>query len=389
MPYLTRRAGLAAIGAALAAAALIGVSPAQAESNGGVRVMPLGDSITDGYNVPGGYRIGLWQKAVSAGYKVDFVGSGFNGPSSLGDHDHEGHSGWTISQIDANVNTWLRNTNPRTVLLHIGTNDMYGDTSGAPGRLGTLIDHITSAAPNADVFVATIITSSGRDTTIRNFNNAIPGLVQSRANAGKHVHLVNMYPALSGSDLADGIHPNSGGYQKMANVWFSALQAVPGSIGNGTPVTTPPTTTTTTTRPPTTTTTTPPTTTTTTTTPPTTTITTTSGGGPVTTTTTSATGGCTATYKLVNDWGSGFQGEVTVKNAGGGSISGWSVGMTFPSGVSVNNIWGGTPSASSGAVSVQNAAYNGTIAAGATTTFGFVLNGGSTPAPAVTSCSAG
>ena len=26
----------------------------------GTKVMPLGDSITDGYNVPGGYRIKLW-----------------------------------------------------------------------------------------------------------------------------------------------------------------------------------------------------------------------------------------------------------------------------------------------------------------------------------------
>jgi lysophospholipase L1-like esterase len=240
MSFMIRKGGLAALAATLVAAALIGVSPAQAESNGGVRVMPLGDSITDGYNVPGGYRIGLWQSLVSAGYQVDFVGSMFNGPAALGDHDHEGHSGWTISQIDANVNTWLRNSSPRTVLLHIGTNDMYGDTSGAPGRLGTLLDHITAAAPDADVFVATIITSSGRDTPIRNFNAAVPGLVQSRANAGKHVHLVDMYSALTPADLADGIHPNGTGYQKMANAWYSALRAVPGVIGNGPAVTTPP-----------------------------------------------------------------------------------------------------------------------------------------------------
>jgi hypothetical protein len=52
--------------------------------------MPLGDSITDGLVVPGGNRIGLWQRFVANGYKVDFVGSLSNGPASLGDHDHEG-----------------------------------------------------------------------------------------------------------------------------------------------------------------------------------------------------------------------------------------------------------------------------------------------------------
>ena len=341
MSLLTRRASLATFGAALIAAVLIGATSAQAESNGGVRVMPLGDSITDGYTVPGGYRIGLWQQAVGAGYKVDFVGSQFNGPSSLGDHDHEGHSGWTISQIDAQVVTWLRNSAPRTVLLHIGTNDMYGDTSGAPARLGTLLDHITSAAPDADVFVATIIPSTGRDNLIRAYNAAIPGLVQTRANAGKHVHLVSMYDALTTSDLADGIHPNAGGYQKMANVWFAALQSVPGSIGNGPstpPATTPP-----------------------------------------------AAAGCTASYRLVNSWGNGLQGEVTVKNATAAGLSGWTVRLSLPSGESVASIWGGVNSGTTGSVDVRNADYNGQIAGNGSTTFGFVLNG-STGAPAVTSC---
>src|SRR4051812_20494993 len=81
--------------------------PAAAESNGGVRVMPLGDSITEGTQVPGGYRIGLWQRLAAGGYRVDYVGSQFNGPAGLADHDHEGHPGWRIDQIDANIVGWL------------------------------------------------------------------------------------------------------------------------------------------------------------------------------------------------------------------------------------------------------------------------------------------
>src|SRR5690349_21135106 len=114
---------------------------AAAESNGGVRVMPLGDSITEGTQVPGGYRIGLWQRLVAGGYRVDFVGSQYNGPSTLGDHDHEGHPGWRIDQIDANITGWLQSTTPHTVLLHIGTNDVLQNFNlpGAPARLSTLI----------------------------------------------------------------------------------------------------------------------------------------------------------------------------------------------------------------------------------------------------------
>ena len=209
---------------------------AHAESNGGVRVMPLGDSITEGTQVPGGYRIGLWQRLAAAGYRNDFVGSQFNGPGSLGDHDHEGHPGWRIDQIDGSITGWLNTSRPRTVLLHIGTNDILQNynVSSAPARLSTLIDHITAAAPDADVLVATIIplANAGQESAARTFNAAVPGIVQSKVNAGRRVHLVDMHAALNTGDLIDGVHPTAGGYDKMAATWYSALRAIPGSIGN-------------------------------------------------------------------------------------------------------------------------------------------------------------
>ncbi|BEL04587.1 SGNH/GDSL hydrolase family protein [Actinoplanes sichuanensis] len=219
--------------AALLAAVFTQPSPAAAESNGGTRVMPLGDSITEGTQIPGGYRIGLWQRLVAAGYRTDFVGSQFNGPAALGDHDHQGHPGWRIDQIDANVAGWLRATTPRTVLLHIGTNDILQNynVSGAPSRLSALIDRITATVPSADVFVATIIplANSGQEAAARTFNAAIPGIVQSK---GGRVHLVDMHAALTTADLIDGVHPTATGYDKMAAAWYAALRSVPGSIGD-------------------------------------------------------------------------------------------------------------------------------------------------------------
>jgi lysophospholipase L1-like esterase len=222
--------------AALIAATLLPAAPAVAESNGGTRVMPLGDSITEGTQVPGGYRIGLWQRFGGGNYRVDFVGAEFNGPGSLGDHDHEGHPGWRIDQIDANVVTWLGNTNPRTVLLHIGTNDVIQEfnLANAPARLSALVDRITATVPNADVFVATIIPLAGdaRESAARAYNATIPGMVQSKANAGKRVHLVDMHSALTTADLIDGVHPTATGYDKMAATWYAALRSVPGTIGD-------------------------------------------------------------------------------------------------------------------------------------------------------------
>ncbi|MEU8238489.1 ricin-type beta-trefoil lectin domain protein [Actinoplanes missouriensis] len=206
---------------------------AAAESNGGTRVMPLGDSITEGTQVPGGYRIGLWQRMAAAGYRVDLVGSQFNGPAGLGDHDHEGHPGWRIDQIDANVTGWLRTTTPRTVLLHIGTNDILQNynVGGAPGRLSTLLDRIKAAAPSADVFVATLIplANPGQEAAARTFNAALPGIVSGK---GSRFHLVDMHAALTTADLIDGVHPTAGGYDKMAATWYAALRSVPGAIGD-------------------------------------------------------------------------------------------------------------------------------------------------------------
>ncbi|MCZ7438732.1 ricin-type beta-trefoil lectin domain protein [Micromonospora sp. WMMC241] len=233
----TRKGWLAAVAALAMAVAgvLTPAGPAAAESNGGVRVMPLGDSITEGTQVPGGYRIGLWQRLAAGGYRVDLVGSQFNGPGNLGDHDHEGHPGWRIDQIDANITGWLNTYQPRTVLLHIGTNDILQNynVSTAPNRLSTLIDRITATAPNADVFVAQIIplANAGQESAVRTFNNALPGIVQAKVNAGKRVHLVDQHSALTTADLIDGIHPTATGYDKMAAVWYRALQAVSGSIG--------------------------------------------------------------------------------------------------------------------------------------------------------------
>ncbi|MFC8077743.1 GDSL-type esterase/lipase family protein [Streptomyces sp. NPDC057307] len=223
-------------GAVVAADVALGGAPAFAdvpgESNDGVRIMPLGDSITDGFTpYPGGYRVSLWQRLAAGGHTVDFVGSKSNGPAELGDHDHEGHSGWRIDQLDANINTWLEQSDPRTILLLIGTNDLNQnyDIANAPQRLSVLIDHIRAAKPRCELFVATIPPQSNStlEGRVRNYNAAIPGIL---AGKGSRVHLVKVYDALTTADLADGIHPTQAGHGKMAAVWYGALRSVPASL---------------------------------------------------------------------------------------------------------------------------------------------------------------
>ena len=88
---------------------------------------------------------------------------------------------------------------------------------------------------------------------------------------------------------------------------------------------------------------------------------------------------------ITNSWPGGFQATVTVA-AGNAAISGWTVRWTLSSGQTITQLWNGAQTVSGSAVTVKNLSWNGSLAAGANTTFGFTANGSpSTPAVTCTS----
>lgn len=364
MRSLRLRAAAGALTAAVAAAVGLLVA-GQAQAAVPVAIMPLGDSITDGFNVPGGYRITLKPRLNAGGYATDMVGTMSNGPAALTDREHQGLSGWRIDQLDANVVSWLQQTAPAVVLLHAGTNDMIQgvNLSTAPARLGALIDKITATRPQAKVLVASIVPlgTAAWEANVQAFNAAIPGLVQSRAAAGKQVHFVDMHAKLTAADLADGIHPSEAGYAKMGAAWYEALRPV---LGDPTTTTTPPT-------------------------PPTTapsTITPTSSSNPTPTATPTPTlrpgGACTATLTVVGQWPGGFQANVRVVN-GGSAVTAWSVAWT-PSGYTLNQSWNADVTTNGTLVVARNAGWNGALPPSGTAEFGFLATGTVPTSPLLT-----
>jgi endoglucanase len=94
-----------------------------------------------------------------------------------------------------------------------------------------------------------------------------------------------------------------------------------------------------------------------------------------------ASGGCTVTYKQDNAWQGGFQGSVTVKNAGSAAVNPWQVTWTWPSGVTLGSGWNATVTQSGTTVTAAAPSYAASLAAGASVTIGFTANGtASTPA---------
>ncbi|MFF0225393.1 glycoside hydrolase family 48 protein [Streptomyces sp. NPDC004629] len=73
---------------------------------------------------------------------------------------------------------------------------------------------------------------------------------------------------------------------------------------------------------------------------------------------------CSVDY-TANDWGSGFTADLTLTNRGTDAIDGWTLTYAYAGNQKLTNGWNGTWSQSGRSITVQNAAYNGTIAAGA------------------------
>lgn len=213
----------------MACALLLAVSAPAHSAN--LRLMPIGDSITSGFqsSTNNGYRGALYGAQIGRGHRTDFVGSIRDGNAF--DPDHEGHSGYRIEQVAGLLNGALSTYRPNVVTLHIGSNDMAQNyqVATAPNRLASMIDQILAGSPGVTVLVAQLIVNSDSavQSRINAYNNQIPGIVQARVNAGKHVYLVNM-GSLNTGDLQDGLHPNDNGYQKMANAWDAAIQQVIG-----------------------------------------------------------------------------------------------------------------------------------------------------------------
>jgi lysophospholipase L1-like esterase len=71
------------------------------QQEGRLRIMPMGDSITHGFQVPGGYRQPLHDLLSRAGYDVDFVGRYSQAGDPGMDRDHWGRPGLGIADTAA------------------------------------------------------------------------------------------------------------------------------------------------------------------------------------------------------------------------------------------------------------------------------------------------
>jgi acetylxylan esterase len=82
-------------------------------------------------------------------------------------------------------------------------------------------------------------------------------------------------------------------------------------------------------------------------------------------------GSCQVVYQTTSQWTGGFTANVTITNTSSAALSSWTLGFTFPGDQKITNSWNGSASQSGENVTITNASYNGTIAAGGNTSVGF------------------
>ena len=340
----TKKKGLAVLIAAVTglsslAVGTVSAAPAAAENAEAVKILSLGDSITDGYWTSGAYRKYMYHDLEQMGYNIDMVGPKgsnsntftYNGQTVSYDDNNAGYSGYAIQEMTTKEHrsgiletiqgTWYNGQNmiaayqPDIVLLQIGTNDILSNyNDGITDRLENLVNVILQDLDSdSTVFVSTIpdidaytradwlgsyginawgSTQEEKDQLmetvtgcIDTYNTSIYNLVLKMQSEGKNVQFADINSVVDyQTDLHDGVHPNEAGYENMGNYWAGLLNDFFQNHGtNPKPVTT-----TTTTQPAVTTTTTTTTTAKTTTTQPATTKPTTTTSTTKATTTTTA-----------------------------------------------------------------------------------------------------
>lgn len=204
-------------------------SPLSAAESAPIRVMAVGDSITQG----GGktfatYRIPLAEKLKAAGLRCEFVGSQKT-ETPQGPLWHEGYGGKNAEYLATILEAKLK-AHPADVLMLQAGHNHFVEEKPVAGIVAAQREMIATARrlnPKAIVFVAQVIPSGKlpKYAYIPELNVALAALVKELHRSEQPVYLVDLATGFDPAKdtIADLVHPNAQGAEKIAQRWSEAL----------------------------------------------------------------------------------------------------------------------------------------------------------------------
>lgn len=230
-----------------------------------IRIMPLGDSITEGTSGDGfarpNYRHYLMAKLEANGYKAiscgyqrsaeTFDGMGAVIANSAGvvvPLAHQWHCGMSGQQCrttgaagwEDSIDVALDSAGyPDIVTFKIGTNDIKGSDYTRAKFITAwknVINRILVARPNVKVIVGTIVDPSGDATETRAVNEEMKAAVaDGESFPANRVYVADLNaacPRYSGSvnNFKDGLHPNWIGHDKTSDCYLEKILAIADSL---------------------------------------------------------------------------------------------------------------------------------------------------------------
>jgi lysophospholipase L1-like esterase len=196
-----------------------------------VKIMPLGDSITEGEGADrkNSYRLDLLNDLKE--FKIDYVGSFKEGLLTLADHDMQAEGGACIRaypgcgmSLYEQTSSWIDAFQPDIVIMQGGVNDFCcgrQDDGPQPVRnnLRDWVNVVWDTKPDTYIVV---IGMPGGFKTGWGFKDWLPKYVAAEARLGKQI----AYVPLDGTESPDGIHPDVEGYKELAGRLAKVLRPV-------------------------------------------------------------------------------------------------------------------------------------------------------------------
>ncbi len=231
----------------------------------GLKIMPLGDSITNGSGSAStsGYRYPLYSLLNPVAPGFQFVGDSTDNSSPMptapvDQRSHAGHSSYSCNDISNNLDGldaatfnlyggtsrdphggyWFTGGNgtgraplyPDVILLLAAANDISRILMpGMQGRLEGLLTKITTMRPATRVFLSKATPYNGYASDVATYNGIVDTVAANFQAAGKPITVVDLNTGFPAGETVDAVHPTATGYNWMANRWYDALVSVYGS----------------------------------------------------------------------------------------------------------------------------------------------------------------